>query len=85
MLNDVDVDVFERKWDELVRGFGLEENVWMLDMYQKRKMWATTHIRGKCFAGLRTTSQCEVCIMNLENMYQFFPTCLIFYKNIFVG
>jgi len=33
LLGDVDVDVFERKWDELVTGFGLEGNLWMLEMY----------------------------------------------------
>jgi hypothetical protein len=59
LLGDVDVDVFERKWDELVTEFGLEENLWMSEMYTKRKMWATAHIRGKFFAGFRTTSRCE--------------------------
>ncbi|XP_057746603.1 protein FAR1-RELATED SEQUENCE 9-like [Arachis stenosperma] len=28
-------------------------------MYEKRHMWATTHIRGKFFAGFKTTSRCE--------------------------
>ncbi|RYR41629.1 hypothetical protein Ahy_A08g038040 isoform B [Arachis hypogaea] len=28
-------------------------------MYKKRHSWATTHIRGKFFAGFRTTSRCE--------------------------
>jgi hypothetical protein len=28
-------------------------------MYEKRHMWATAHIRGKCFAGFRITSRCE--------------------------
>jgi len=59
MLGDVDVDVFERKWEELVSEFGLEENLWMLEMYKKRKMWAIAHMRGKFFAGFRTTSRCE--------------------------
>jgi len=41
MLGDVDADVFQRKWEELVTKFGLEENPWMLEIYQKCKMWAT--------------------------------------------
>lgn len=28
-------------------------------MYQKRKMWAASHICGEFFAGFRTTSRCE--------------------------
>ncbi|XP_052116587.1 protein FAR1-RELATED SEQUENCE 5-like [Arachis duranensis] len=28
-------------------------------MYKKRHSWATAHIRGKFFAGFRTTSRCE--------------------------
>lgn len=59
MLGDIDVDEFNRKWEELVLEFGLEGNSWMLEMYQKRKMWATAHIRGRFFAGFRTTSRCE--------------------------
>jgi hypothetical protein len=59
LLGDFDVDEFERKWNALVCEFGLEENIWMLEMYRKRKMWATAHIRGNFFAGFRTTSRCE--------------------------
>ncbi|KAJ1422763.1 FAR1 DNA-binding domain [Sesbania bispinosa] len=32
-------------------------NQWVKDVYEKRKMWATTHIRGNFFAGFRTTSR----------------------------
>jgi hypothetical protein len=59
MLGDFDVDEFDCKWEALVSEFGLEENLWILEMYEKRKMWATAHIRGKFFAGFRTTSRCE--------------------------
>ena len=59
LLGDFYIVEFDRKWEELVHEFGFEENSWMIEMYNKRKMWATTHIRGKFFAGFRTTSRCE--------------------------
>lgn len=43
----------------MIAEFGLEDNNWVRELYAKRKMWATTHIRGKFFAGFRTTSRCE--------------------------
>lgn len=59
MLGDFDVEEFNRRWDKLVADFGLEENVWVLELYEKRRMWATAYIRGNFFAGFRTTSRCE--------------------------
>ncbi|KAK2375528.1 protein FAR1-RELATED SEQUENCE [Trifolium repens] len=43
----------------MVQKFGLQDNGWVKEMYEKKKMWATAHIRGSFFAGLRTTSRCE--------------------------
>nr|XP_025665199.1 protein FAR1-RELATED SEQUENCE 5-like [Arachis hypogaea] len=59
MLGDYEVGVFEQKWEEMVGFFGVEDREWIVDMYGKRNMWATAHIRGKFFAGFRTTSRCE--------------------------
>lgn len=59
MFGDFDIDEFERRWEALVCDFGLEDNNWISDMYEKRKSWATAHIRGNFFAGFRTTSRCE--------------------------
>lgn len=59
MLGDYDVEEFQRKWERLVADFGLENNIWVKDLYEKRDMWATAHIRGNFFAGFRTTSRCE--------------------------
>ncbi|XP_057730061.1 protein FAR1-RELATED SEQUENCE 5-like [Arachis stenosperma] len=59
MLGDYEIDVFHQKWFEIVEEFGVENKSWVLDMYKKRHSWATTHIRGKFFAGFRTTSRCE--------------------------
>ena len=51
--------MFCRKWFELVEEFGVQDKPWIIDMYEKRHLWATAHIRGKFFAGFRTTSRCE--------------------------
>ena len=59
MLGDYEVSVFCRKWFELVEEFGVQDKPWIIDMYEKRHLWATAHIRGKFFAGFRTTSRCE--------------------------
>ncbi|MCI18556.1 protein FAR1-RELATED SEQUENCE 5-like, partial [Trifolium medium] len=45
MLGDFDVAEFECRWTKLVADFELEENSWVSDLYEKRKMWATAHIR----------------------------------------
>lgn len=42
----------------MVSKFGLEGNNWIKELYEKKKMWSTTLIRGNFFAGLRATSQC---------------------------
>ncbi|QHO00100.1 Protein FAR1-RELATED SEQUENCE [Arachis hypogaea] len=59
MLGDYEISVFEQKWFGMVEEFGVAEKNWIIDMYEKRHMWATAHIRGKFFAGFRTTSRCE--------------------------
>ncbi|XP_058775058.1 protein FAR1-RELATED SEQUENCE 5-like [Vicia villosa] len=59
MLGDYEIDEFEQKWENLISEFSLQENIWVLDMYAKRNMWAAAHVRGNFFAGFRTTSRCE--------------------------
>jgi len=43
--------------DKMVAEFGLENYNWVSELYSKREMWATTHIRGIFFDGFRTTSR----------------------------
>ncbi|KAJ1377265.1 Zinc finger, SWIM-type [Sesbania bispinosa] len=46
MLGDYDLGEFSQAWDEMVRKYHLEDNHWVNALYEKRSMWATTHIRG---------------------------------------
>ncbi|XP_025628901.1 protein FAR1-RELATED SEQUENCE 5-like [Arachis hypogaea] len=59
MLGDYEVGVFRSKWDRMVEEFDVQDKQWIIDMYDNRHSWATAHIRGKFFAGFRTTSRCE--------------------------
>ncbi|XP_057760145.1 protein FAR1-RELATED SEQUENCE 5-like [Arachis stenosperma] len=59
MLGDYEIPVFKRKWVQLIKEFGLEDKPWVINMYKEKHMWATAYIRGKFFAGFRTTSRCE--------------------------
>ncbi|KAJ1415279.1 Zinc finger, CCHC-type superfamily [Sesbania bispinosa] len=59
MLGDYEVSEFKHRWEVMVKEFRLEENNWVKELYGKKRMWATTYIRGNFFVGFRTTSRCE--------------------------
>lgn len=59
MLGDYKIDHFNRKLVNMVAEFGLENNNWVKDMFEKWNMWATAYIRGNFSADFRTTSRCE--------------------------
>jgi len=59
MFGDFDIEEFESRWENLVVEFGLENNKWIHELYEKRNQWSTAHIRGTFYAGFRTTSRCE--------------------------
>ncbi|RYR75354.1 hypothetical protein Ahy_A02g010008 [Arachis hypogaea] len=48
-----------------VADHGLEDHLWIVEMYAKKHSWSNAHIRGKLFAGLKTTSRCEALNMQL--------------------
>jgi hypothetical protein len=89
MLGDIEISKFEELWGEMVHKFCLEDNMWIKEMYEKRKMWSTAHIRGFFFAGLRTTSRCDALHshlrqfvhsrINLFNFVQQFQRCLTYF------
>ncbi|KAG4931138.1 hypothetical protein JHK82_048220 [Glycine max] len=59
MLGDFEVIEFEEKWKEMVATFQLEDNNWIVELYEKRMKWSPAHLRGNFFVGIRTTSRCE--------------------------
>ncbi|XP_057418155.1 protein FAR1-RELATED SEQUENCE 5-like [Lotus japonicus] len=94
MFTEFDVSEFEDQWAAIVAKFRLEENVWVQELYERRMMWAAAHMRGRFFAGFRTTSRCEALHSqigkfvkkryNLTEFVQHFHRCLNYlrYKEI---
>ncbi|RYR02194.1 hypothetical protein Ahy_B06g081014 [Arachis hypogaea] len=59
MLADMEIDEFEAHWEAMLNECGVREVEWVKDLYNKKHAWATAYIRGRFFAGVRTTSRCE--------------------------
>ncbi|KAJ1434107.1 MULE transposase domain [Sesbania bispinosa] len=45
LKSNIDVAEFQIRWDQMVSKFGLEDHCWVKELYEKRKMWASSHIR----------------------------------------
>ncbi|XP_016199463.1 protein FAR1-RELATED SEQUENCE 5-like [Arachis ipaensis] len=56
---DMEVDEFEFQWDQAADEYGLHKNCWVMQMYEKRHIWASAYLRDKFCAGYRITSRCE--------------------------
>ncbi|XP_019435904.1 PREDICTED: protein FAR1-RELATED SEQUENCE 7-like [Lupinus angustifolius] len=59
MYANVEVEDFNMMCEELIIKHGLQDNVWLAQTYDNKSMWVMAYIRGKFYAGLNTTSQCE--------------------------
>nr|XP_025628612.1 protein FAR1-RELATED SEQUENCE 5-like [Arachis hypogaea] len=59
MLADIEIEEFEAHWELMVNECGVREVEWVKELYAKKHAWATAYIRGRFFAGVRTTSRCE--------------------------
>lgn len=67
----------------MVEDFGLDENLWVLEMYEKRSMWETSHTRGNFFAGFWTTSRCEGLNSEFGKYVNVWSNLLDFLKHFF--
>ncbi|VFQ64913.1 unnamed protein product [Cuscuta campestris] len=50
---------FEKRWWKLLDRFSLREDEWMQSLYEDRKCWVPTFMRGVSFAGLSAASRDE--------------------------
>eukprot|EP00257_Ricinus_communis_P015425 XP_015573338.1 protein FAR1-RELATED SEQUENCE 7-like [Ricinus communis] len=57
---------FNTMWSALINKYGLKENTWLKDMYEKRENWVPLYLRGKFCAGISIN----------ENLKSFFGTGL---------
>ena len=68
---------FEKVWHQMVENLGLNENRWVTEIYGKRKRWVEAYLRGKFFAGMRSTQRCESINTYLN---RFLKICLQLYE-----
>ena len=55
----VDVQEFEKRWEELVSSYGLKENQFLQRAYQNREMWAKPFFAETFCAGMTSTQRSE--------------------------
>lgn len=66
---------FEKRWWKLQDRFNLREDEWMQHLYEDRKLWVPTFMRGISFAGLSTLSRSES-LSSFFDKYVHEETCL---------
>ncbi|KAJ1387045.1 MULE transposase domain, partial [Sesbania bispinosa] len=59
MLREYEISEFEIKWGDMVNACGVQDNMWVRQLYEKKIMWAIAYIKGNFFAGFRTISRVE--------------------------
>ena len=64
ILDYYEASEFE-KWAEMIKKFDVQNHTSIKDIYEKKIMGATAHIKSKFFAGLRTTSSVGQCNLNI--------------------
>ncbi|XP_056687925.1 protein FAR-RED IMPAIRED RESPONSE 1-like [Spinacia oleracea] len=48
---------FEQRWKEFMERFELQNEKWLLNMYDERHMWVPSYMRDIFWAGMKTTQQ----------------------------
>ncbi|XP_021904927.1 protein FAR1-RELATED SEQUENCE 7-like isoform X1 [Carica papaya] len=43
---------FNTMWNAIINKYGLRENLWLKEMYEKRESWVPLYLRGTFFAGI---------------------------------
>lgn len=59
ILKSQTADEFDTAWNALLNRYGLKENVWLTDMYEKRASWVPLYLRGTFFAGMSLNESIE--------------------------
>ncbi|KAK0571085.1 hypothetical protein LWI29_010716 [Acer saccharum] len=80
IFDHIDEDKFDECWNEMIKQHGLEDNVWVNMMYEKRHRWAETYSKGHFFAGMRSTQRSESMnnymkeyVCSREKLFDLFP------------
>lgn len=59
ILKSQTADEFDIAWSALLNRYGLKENVWLTEMYEKRASWVPLYLRGTFFAGISMNESIE--------------------------
>jgi hypothetical protein len=52
-------DEFEKRWQEVVGRYNLQENTWLCQIYGGRHHWVPAYVKGTFWAGMSTTQRSE--------------------------
>jgi len=55
VYESVSVDAFECGWDKFITENGLDENAWLLTLYEDRHHWVPCYLKNNFWAGMLTT------------------------------
>jgi len=58
-LKSQTADEFDTAWNALLNKYGLKENAWLTEMYEKRASWVPVYLRGTFFAGISMNESIE--------------------------
>ncbi|CAL0334635.1 unnamed protein product [Lupinus luteus] len=53
------VEEFDTRWNALLNKYGLKDNAWLEEMYEKRESWVPLYLRGIFFAGIPMNESVE--------------------------
>ncbi|CAL0309050.1 unnamed protein product [Lupinus luteus] len=53
------VEEFDTRWNALLKKFGLNDNAWLKEMYEKRASWVPLYLKGMFFAGIPMNESVE--------------------------
>jgi zinc finger SWIM domain-containing protein 3 len=68
VYEDRSEECFEEKWNKLLTDYSLQENSWMLNLYDLRKKWAAVY-RDSFTADMTTTQRSE----GMNNVFKYIP------------
>lgn len=52
ILRSQTAEEFDTAWNDLLNRYGLKENIWLTEMYEKRASWVPVYLQGTFFAGM---------------------------------
>ncbi|XP_073004271.1 protein FAR1-RELATED SEQUENCE 6-like [Typha latifolia] len=61
VYSSYNTEEFEDEWRKMIEGYGLENNGWLIWLYENRHSWAPVYLKDKFWAGLSISQQSSSC------------------------